>query len=230
MSWHHPAVLGIALGLAAGCAEHLHSLDQGVGWSTGVLFWPPPPATASWIPPGRFDGTFDDAAHWIDDSLRRGGYEDLRRWPIGAQWEHGFALATRLERVRDDGAPALIPWRWSPVYPHAPELRWLNEARAPYLPLAGRYRVFLVAITDLHVRPPGRPERWDGTTAMESPRFRPAEWPGQRRLPPDARIGVYIYEYKSADHEGEWLSEDTRISPKDQLARSGLSGWLEPRR
>jgi hypothetical protein len=226
VSWQDASVFAIAVALAAGCAEHLGSLNGPTGWSTGVLFWPPPAASASWIAerPPDATATFGDEAAFIEGTLHRAGYADLRWFPIGARHEHGFAVTTRLERIDDQGTPKPPAERWISPYPEAANLRWLTEATEPYLPAQGRYRVLLVAFTDLHVRAPGRPWRWDEGTAMEGADLRASAIPTNRRIPVGFRVGVYLYDYAARSAgAGALVSDHADVPALTQIERSGLS-------
>jgi hypothetical protein len=230
VSWQDASLFAIAVGLAAGCAEHLGSLNGSAGWSTGVLFWPPPGASATWIaepsPQPSATATLGDAAQVIAAALRRAGYSDLRWFRIGVHHDHGFAVTTRLERIDDDGTPRPLAERWLSPYPEAANLLWLTRATEPYLPGRGRYRVLLVAFTDLHFRTPGRPQRWDESTAMEGPDLPASEIPASLRAAAGYRVGVYVYEYraKSADGTDALLVPHASVSARAQVERSGLSG------
>jgi len=103
-------------------------------------------------------------------------------------------------------------------YPQAATLRWLGESSEAYLPERGRYRALLVALTDLHDPPPGRPRRWDETTAMAGAAL-PAEVP-DRPLAPGSSLGVYVYEYESTN--GDLVGEG-HVVPADEGAASVLS-------
>jgi hypothetical protein len=86
-----------------------------------------------------------DVAARLARALDDAGYGDARLMPVGLRYAHGFAIATRLEKVSDGGRPFAGPERWSALHPEPPELRWLTFAAAPQLPARGRYRALLVA-------------------------------------------------------------------------------------
>jgi hypothetical protein len=232
MGWQQATVVAMAAGLAAGCAEHLHSLGQTGGWSTGMLFWPPPPATSTFVgepvAASEHSPTFGDVAGLVGDTLRDSGYADPRWLPIGAHCEHGFAVTTRIERI-DDGVSTPGSGRWLEQYPLPATVHWLAGSSEAYLPARGRYRVLLVAFTDLYVLPPGRPERWDETTAMEGLGTFAAEVPAGRRVPPGYRLGLHVYEYAAtkADGEGHFVepgaAADEESSALALMRRPGLS-------
>jgi hypothetical protein len=225
VSWQHAAVIAIGIGLATGCAEHFRAIDRSASWSTGVFFWPPPHATSSWIAEPSTARTLGDVATLVGDALRRAGYADQRWFPIGVHCEHGFAVTTRLEGIDEDGTPKAPAARWLAPYPDAASLRWLTTSTETYLPKRGRYRVLLIAFTDLHVPPGDHPQRWDEGTAMEGPGMPAADVPARRPVAAGYRVGAYVYEYekKAADGDGDFVPEDTNVPAAEHLTRSGLS-------
>jgi hypothetical protein len=218
-------VLVVALGLTVACAEHLGSLSRVPSWSTGIFFWPPRSATSNFIAEPAASTTLGDAARAVEGALRRAGYADQRWFPIGGQYEHGFAVTTRLERIDKYGTPKPTGERWLPQYPDAASLLWLGGSTEPYLPTSGRYRVLLIAFTDLHIHVPGRPARLDESTAMDGPGFPRATIPSRRHVPPGYRVGVYVYEFEatSDDGEGKFVPRDADLPASAHLERSGLS-------
>ena len=212
MPWtaQHACILAIAAGLATGCAAHRLVLDPVVpvgGGGSHYVFWPPPPPTATWQTSASGLGTFGDAARRIAATLRESGYGEVRSYPIGAFYRHGFAVTTRLEGVYEDGTPKPRAERWSPLYLDASNLIWLADDRAPRLPGAGRYRTLLIAFTDLPIGPSQIALHDDEWTVMDGPDLPDSRFPGGRHVSPGYRIGVYVYEYQaaSADHDGEFL-------------------------
>ncbi|HEV3193212.1 MAG TPA: hypothetical protein VGY54_22040 [Polyangiaceae bacterium] len=104
-------------------------------------------------------------------------------------------------------------------------MRWLSDSAKAYLPRRGRYRVLLVAFTDLHIPLRGRPQRWDVETAMEGPGLPATEVLAQRRMPTGYRVGVYVYEYvKYADGEGTFVPRDTSAPAEGLVDRFGAIG------
>jgi hypothetical protein len=109
-------------------------------------------------------------------------------------------------------------------YPQAATLLWLVGSLEPYLPTPGRYRVLLIAFTDLHSPVPGRPQRLDEETAMGGPGFRASAFPVQRPVRAGYRAGVYVYEYEASSGEGRgrFISADPKIPAKGHVERAGL--------
>ena len=211
--------------LATGCAEHLHSQHGGgTGWDTKYLFWPPPAFTSDWQSAASLEGrTFGQVAERIAHVLEGAGYADTRLYRIGARYEHGFAIVTRLERIHDDGTPATAD-RWSSRFPEAPALEWLDGARALHLPGQGRYRVLLLAVTDVP-RKGTRPTPWDERTVMDGPAMLAVPFPVDRKLSATTTLTVYVYEYaaSSADGAGAFVAPDAaRLPAAAQVRASGV--------
>ena len=203
------SIAGLLL-LAAGCTATLQPFGGGLGSGRApTMFWPPPPATA--VTEGVLAAgtlSFGEAEAQLDRTLRAAGYAAARALPIGGRHEHGFARITRLERSHDDGSPETGPARWSDLYPEPANLRWLEGALTPHLPGPGRFRVLLVAFTDLPVVAKGRPPVWDFATLMESTDA-PPPLPESRRASAGYRLVYLVYEYRStrADGAGKRLDE-----------------------
>jgi hypothetical protein len=193
--------------LSVGCAEHLQLRTRGVAvGGLPLSFWPPPDATETWsgraeAAPSRYLG---EAADRVAVALRSAGYTEQRWYAVGARYAHGFMVTTRLERMQDDGAPEENRLRWSSRFPEAPELLWLEGARKTRLPGAGRYRVLLVAFTDLPIGATDRAQRRNEETWMaERPDVPSTELPSMRRVSSDYRVAVYEYEYQSGASASE---------------------------
>jgi hypothetical protein len=228
--------IALAALLSVGCAQNLHLHPRGVLVGGPPLsYWPPPGSTWTWrgsteAAPSRFLG---EAADRVAATLRSTGYADQRWYAIGARYAHGFVVTTRLERVRDDGAPDEDRRRWSSSFPEAGNLLWLEGARQTPLPGAGRYRVLLVAFTDLPIGATNRAQRRSEQTWLaERPDAPSTELPATRRVSSDYRVGVYVYEYASGDPDGEgaFVPHDEASSARPQGEAPALSMLLGAQR
>ena len=235
MPWIEPnALLLIVAGfVASGCNAHKSVSAGGTGgWETGYRFWPPPPSTTIWttetvasVP----DASFGPVAAHIARVLEQAGYSEQRLYPMGVHYEHGFAVTTRLERIRDDAMPETPPDRWTAQFPEAATLIWLRD-RSPRFPHPGRYRTFLIAFTDLPTGDEARSVRWNEQTVMMGPELHVAAFPVRRRVPPGYRFAVYVYEYLSdprLDEESLVSPADTRLPGAAHIERSGLLSLRE---
>jgi len=201
-------------------------------------FWPPPNSTSVWMadPTALSSLTslpLGDVAGRVDGALRRTGYADERWYTVGAHYSHGFTITTRLEGINDDGTSKQGEERWSARFAEASHLTWLANARSPRLPAPGRFRVFLVAFTDLPLEPwSDRAPVWNEHTWMGGGWSAPSgDFPSGRRVVGKYNLGFYVYEYKSngADEEGEFVpSNEAELAAETHLRMSGLSAalWL----
>ncbi len=220
---HRRLALGGLLCLATACAEHLQlGHEQPNAFWTGRLFWPPPPASSLWVaaqsPSAAAGLSLLDVAARVTSVLSGGGYRDARLMPVGLGYAHGFAIATRLERVGPAGAPSADVERWSPLFPTSPEMRWLAFASAPPLPSQGRFRTLLVSFTDLPLDFDHRPPAEDEWTVMDGPDVPrdiplPASHPGPRY-----RLCLHVYEFEAQDERSVRLDDGHVSEPASATA------------
>jgi hypothetical protein len=230
------SLIVLAALLSVGCAEQFHLRKrEAVGGGPPLSFWPPPDPTWTWsggaeAAPNRLLG---EAADGVAVALRSAGYADQHWYAVGARYAHGFAVTTRLERVQEDGAPEEERRRWSSLFPEASNLLWLEGARETWLPAAGRYRVLLVAFTDLPIGATNRAQPWSEQTWMtERPDAQPTELRATRRVSSDYRVGVYVYVYQSgaSDSKGAFVPYDGAPSARQQMEAPVLSTLLGAQR
>ena len=193
-------VVGAALSVL-GCAEPLHLVDRRA--SAGVSpysFWPPPRGSALWLPPlspAPCEAKLSAVVSQLDARLVGAGYERTRWYPIGSEYQHGFAVTTRLEGATSETDSN--GKRWSAVYPDPASLRWLAFAQTPSLPDRGLHRAFLIAFTDLPMPNGSTAPIWDEQTLMDgpgAPQYRDlAGHVSERQLSCRYRFGVYEYLY-----------------------------------
>jgi hypothetical protein len=117
------------------------------------------------------------------------------------------------------------PPRWCSLYPEASNLRWLEGARDPLLPSQGRFRVFLVAFTDLPAGRSGGAPRWNDETLMDAPDLPVMHFPAERRAPSRFRVSAFVYEYAagSADERGDFVPTDDRLSAATHVHAARLT-------
>ncbi|HEY6463327.1 MAG TPA: hypothetical protein VIY73_24340 [Polyangiaceae bacterium] len=159
----------------------------------------------------------------MTEMLAGAGYHEARLIPVGLGYAHGFAIATRLERVGPGGSPYLDAERWSPAFPGAPEMRWLVFASGAPMPREGRYRTLLVSFSDLPLYDPHRPPIENEGTVMDGPDVpRGAPLPA-RRFAPGYRVSLHVYGFEGAPSV---KVDDARASEPAAAtaARVGLGG------
>lgn len=184
---------------AVGCAGPLRVMERGAGTGASpYTFWPPPPGSTVWLPPtstATESAGLGAVAAELDASLAGAGYVEALWYPIGSDYQHGFAITTRLERQNRDSEAE----RWSTFYPEPAGLRWLTLARSPALPHPVRYRAFLIAFTDLPMPGGTAAPFWNEHTLMDGPgapeRRSVAPTAKGRRITPSYRVVIYEYNY-----------------------------------
>jgi hypothetical protein len=210
--------------LSLGCAESLQLTEAAPASGSSLSFWPPPRSTSIWTDPVRPSTRLSlrESAERVQASLKHAGYTDERWFAIGTQFDHGFAVTTRLEHMNDDGTSGAA--RWSSLFQEAPTLLWLDRARTMRLAAAGRYRVFLVALTDLPIGRTDRAPVWDEQTCMtEALAASSREAFATRMVSPSYRIGVYVYAYRSDDGDGELIPSEPAFPAARHVEMAGLS-------
>ncbi len=164
------ALVPVLLLAGVGCGSNLRAMKTGIAAGGPPLaFWPPPEPTGLEIAPttpARAGARLVEEAARVGAALRDAGYRDARWYAIGPRYAHGFVLTTRLERVDARGAPDASDARWSPSYPDAANIFWLEFARNARLPAAGTFRVFLVAFTDLPMGASNQADPWREDTCL----------------------------------------------------------------
>lgn len=201
---------------------------ESVGPQTAPPFpWPPPRASATSDIPRRL---LEDAKSLGDvdgkllEGLNQAGYgERSYYWVPG-----GFALATRIERMDDDGAPHRSDrWNLNPSLKKNFDLFVFLKAlvSAP----VGRYRVFVFTVTS-------QPYTFDSTEPSYETAIR---WAGggasaltseiaQEPFTKEHSVKALIYEFeKSAGKERQM--DPSALSGADHIARSGIQSGLEGR-
>jgi hypothetical protein len=230
------ALLAISAVCALGCATQRGLIDRSA--SAGVSpysFWPPPRSMSVALTGRAFSAhgpRLSSVAQRIVTALNVAGYAEPRWYPIGLEYRHGFAATTRLEAVNDDATPRPQSERWSSLYPDAANLRWLTLARRMPLPHPGRYRVFLIAVTDLPLGPSVVAPVWNEETVMDGPGVNSQEQSlGAIESSRDLsgyRLGVYVYQYERQSDQVQGQSSASGTgSATAQLQAAGLSRLVE---
>jgi hypothetical protein len=121
--------------------------------------WPPPPASANEVlPNSMFEkraplktlGNVNDA---LLSGLRRTGYFEKSYYSV----PDGFALATRLEQISEDGVSKAPPARWSAAAPRVEYFSISDYLRALLTANPGYYRVVVFVVSDVPFTESGKP-------------------------------------------------------------------------
>jgi len=193
--------------------------------------WPPPQPTSK-APIDRAllvrDGdTLGDAANRLTAALARAGYDAGNRSFYSVPG--GFALATRMEQIEEDGTPRPVPQRWSTALPPRPLFSLGDFIRALFTAAEGRYRVIVFVITPQAV----------STSTTVATEAEVLDWltGGLAQLPPaiarlqftdDYQCTALVYEFrKIASEPAPIANPDDAPSAVEQLQRSGITDALE---
>lgn len=109
--------------------------------------WPPPRYSAfveiprAWIAPG--DATLGSVAQRLERAFDSAGYAERSYFWIPG----GFALASRIEQIQADAAPAAVPERWAVAMDRPPQ-GFVDFIRALFDARPGLYRVIVFAATN----------------------------------------------------------------------------------
>jgi hypothetical protein len=195
--------------------------------------WPPPEWTSRYAlpvailsggPAPRLGEVFDR----LEAALRRAKIDE---WSVYAIGDDGFAVAARMESIRDDGVPVDGGNRWtirSRVEPPQFDLLWY--VRGLMTAQTGRYRIIAVVITP-RVVTAGTPER--GELIRKLPYVGPGRLPPElrnRSAPSSCCAEALIYEFyrASADDSPRSLkATESRLTARGHLIGAGLLPLVE---
>lgn len=189
--------------------------------------WPPPPATRLVLPrqavvqrPGVASQA--DVANVLVEALEQRGYFERGFFRVPG----GFALATKLERIDDNGSPAPEANRWAQGnVPAEFSLSAILRRLAGVPP--GRFRVLVFIVTPEPFGSGGEPVSGSVAESWVTEGFNqlPREF---RQVPVDADTActllVFEFERLPVDDEARQVK---RLDARQHLQRSGLAAGLQ---
>ena len=191
--------------------------------------WPPPRPTSKTRIETRWlvdpDGTLGDAAERLDRALGQARYEPPAYYAIPG----GFAMATRMEQIQEDGTPVDDALRWSTEVPPRKIKSLGDYLRALLSAPEGFYRVIVFTFTDRPV----------ATSSVEVSEADALAWgsDGGDRLPDSVasqpftrqhRCLVLVYEFQKVAGSEPTPHPDGAPPASVHLQRSGISAALQP--
>jgi hypothetical protein len=189
--------------------------------------WPPPPATRLVLPraavverPGVASQA--DAADVLVEALEQRGYLERGFFRVPG----GFALATKLERIDENGEPAPEASRWAQGnVPAEFSLAAILKRLAGVPP--GRFRVLVFVVTPEPFSSSGRPVAGDVAEGWVTAGFNklPREF---RQVPVDADTActVLVFEFERLPVD-DVARQVERHDARRHLQRSGLASVLQ---
>ena len=177
----------------------------------------------AWVAPG--DATLGSVANLLEQAFDSAGYAERSYFWIPG----GFALASRIETIRADAAPAEGAERWA-VEMDRPAQGFVDFIRALFDARPGLYRVIVFAATDA---PASAGERAPTSTEARSWMYR-----GLMQLPADIGRLPYgadhhtmalVYEFEQPpDRSGARVRQPSGSPGRVHLEKSGLLSALRP--
>ncbi|WP_454278923.1 hypothetical protein [Sphingomonas sp. Marseille-Q8236] len=186
--------------------------------------WPPPaPSARATISAARFGRvqTLGEAADRLSSALERSGYTEIGYYAAPG----GFALVTRIERMRDDGRP------WSQVgrfdiesQASLPDPFTLSDyltalLRAP----PGRYRLIAFIVSD-HITPSNGPSIGfnDVDRILENGSDRLDNQTKSQAFTPNHKVIALIYEFVRRRGEAATQAKPSRLEASQHLRGAQL--------
>lgn len=192
--------------------------------------WPPPRASASdMIPRELLVGnathpTLGTVAQAIDSALQEAGYREKSYYSVPG----GFAMASQIEQINQDGSPK--DDRWSLETPPIRKFSLGSYLNALFMARPGYYRVIVFVVTSKAF-----PQRDVKVTSEESKLWLTR---GLNKLPEEIGDQEYssahsctalIYEFKQTGKHTQ-LMEPSQITGKTHLEKAGLMSAFAKRR
>lgn len=188
--------------------------------------WPPPqPSTQVPIRRERFGGdtTFTNLADRLKIALNASGHARMSYYSAPG----GFAMVTRLERLRDDARPAAEN-RFAPPQPGQAETEdFLAFVQSLWFAPTGYYRQIVFITTDQPFTASAPPLSVEDAAELLQdglPRLPPAY--GARAFTPRHRVEALIYEFAKEGEAQAEVRHPARWTGNTHLTRLGLLNYL----
>lgn len=187
--------------------------------------WPPPTASATEeLPRAMFEqraplSTLGNLNDILVSALQTTGYFEKSYYAV----PRGFALATRLEQISDDGSSKTPPDRWSAGPPHLEHFSIAEYVHALFTENPGHYRVVVFVVTDMPFAETGTPvslseaQKWLTGGANKLPASIASSALGQNTV-----CTALIYEFERSAGSAPVLLEPSRLDAHTHLVKSGL--------
>lgn len=191
--------------------------------------WPPPqPSSQVVVQRARFAGdtTFGDVASRLRMALQQCGHARMSYYSAPS----GFAMVTRIERLRDDSRPATEDRFVSPAPGTEGSLDFLGFVQSLWFAPTGYYRQIVFIATDqpfVASAPSPSVEAADEMLA-EGLGFLPASY-AALAFTPRHRVEALIYEFQKQGEAQAQVARPARWNANTHLVRLGLMNYLPVR-
>lgn len=188
--------------------------------------WPPPKASATEVVPRRALTIQSPRTRLSDVDLRLTGALEANGYFESSYYSvpDGFALVTKMEQIRADGAPESEPGRWSLEVPRLNGFSLSAYLQALFTARPGRYRVIAFIVTPHPFRQSGVEVTAQEAAAWLSGGLDRLPAPlGAREFGPDHACTALIYEFirLTESDEPKFLAPGA-LPGRIHLQKSGL--------
>jgi hypothetical protein len=190
--------------------------------------WPPPKASEEYVLPRSVfgDGSraqiFSDIDGILIAALNAGGYTARSYYSV----PNGFALATRIEQINEDGTPKTPPARFAIEPEPVSILRPMDYLKALLKGVPGYYRVIVFIVTDTPFQASGeRPTEAQATEWVSSGVNVLPRAIGDLPFTRDVNCTALVYEFTrkpGADPDATQFDTPGRLDAMTHLVKSGI--------
>jgi hypothetical protein len=190
--------------------------------------WPPPKASEEYVLPrssfgdGSRPRVFSDVDRILVAALSAGGYTARSYYSV----PNGFALATRIEQINDDGTPKIPPARFAIEPEPVSILRPMDYLKALLKGVPGYYRVIVFIVTDTPFQTSGKsPTEAQATEWVSSGVNVLPRAIGVLPFTPDVNCTALVYEFTrkpGADSDATRFDGPGRLDAMTHLVKSGI--------
>jgi hypothetical protein len=185
---------------------------------------PPPPASASTVLPDELFGNAPfETLHDIDVALQAGlrqtGYIDTSYLRVAG----GFAIATQLERIKQDGAPGQPRFSLSTKI-HVTTFSLTDYLRALFTANPDHYRIIVFVVTDVPFEQTDQQPTPDEVKGwLRGPRWLPPET-SSIRWTPKVKCTALVYEFVREQEQSARVlhSYEGALDARTHLEGAGL--------
>ncbi|MDQ6765288.1 MAG: hypothetical protein M3Z22_04195 [Verrucomicrobiota bacterium] len=166
--------------------------------------------------------SLDDVADVLDNAFEECGYGKRSYYSV----PHGFAMASSLEQIEDDGTPKKTH-RWSLQVEPMARFSLQSYMSALFRARPGHYRVIVFMITDLSFGQSARPNSEDARHWVDTGGDSLPEEIGARAFTTEHKCTALIYEFRRvADAPPEFV-DPSEITAGTHLKNTGFLAALE---
>jgi hypothetical protein len=190
--------------------------------------WPPPKASEEYVLPRSVFGegpraqVLSDVDRILVAALDAGGYAARSYYSV----PNGFALATRIEQINEDGTPKMPPARFAIEPEPVSILRPMEYLKALLKGVPGYYRVIVFIVTDTPFRASGeRPTEAQATEWVSSGVNVLPRAIGDLPFTRDVNCTALVYEFTrkpGADSDATQFDIPGRLDAMTHLVKSGI--------